>query len=82
MARRGVFLIDAMLDEDVLCLAIRNQANGDESKAEFVRILHRFLQQDQQDPHIRTSIVDSNETEHGVGDQLDDFDTWYHQMFG
>jgi hypothetical protein len=82
MARRGVFLIDAMLDEDLLCLATLNQANGDGTKAEFVRILHRFLQQDQQDPHMSTSVFHSDEFDHGVGDQLDDFDTWYNQMFG
>lgn len=82
MARRGVFLIDAMLDEELPRLATRDQERDDVGKAEFVRILNRFLEQDQQDMHTAPSGLLLDESETVIENQLDDFDTWYQQMFG
>jgi hypothetical protein len=82
MARRGVFLIDAMLDEDLEDVTTPAQASGDGTQVEFVRILHRFLQQEQHEKHTGNYFANPLELDQGVLNQLDDFDTWYHQMFG
>lgn len=82
MARRGVYLIDAMLDVELPHLASQNQAIDDICKAEFVSILNRFLEQDQQDAHAGAPVMVFDETQLAIENQLDDFDTWYHQMFG
>ncbi|QDS68743.1 hypothetical protein FKW77_004632 [Venturia effusa] len=83
MARRGVYLIDAMLDVELPKLTSRDQLIDDTTgKAEFVRILNRFLEQDQQDACTNAPVLSLDETQLAVENQLDDFDTWYHQMFG
>ncbi|RDI84230.1 hypothetical protein Vi05172_g5654 [Venturia inaequalis] len=82
MARRGVYLIDAMLDVEVPQSASQDQPIDDTGKAEFVSILNRFLEQDQQDTNTGASVLAFDETQFGIENQLDDFDTWYHQMFG
>lgn len=82
MARRGVYLIDAMLDVELPHLASQNQVTDDTGKAEFVSILNRFLEQDQKDAHTGAPVLAFDETQVAIENQLDDFDTWYHQMFG
>lgn len=82
MARRGVFLVDAMLDEDLLHMATHSRSETASRKPEFVRILDRFLQQDQQNLYSHSSIAEPDTFEPNVGDQLEDFDTWYNQIFG
>lgn len=82
MARRGGYLIDAMLDVELPQLPSQNQPIDDTGKAEFISILNRFLEQDHQDTHTGTPVLAVDGTRLTIEHQLDDFDTWYHQMFG
>lgn len=79
MARRGVLIIDAMLDEDIFYMATKHAPSSD--RPEFLRILNRFLQRDQEG--TGSSLVPDPYTfEPGLWSQVEDFDMWYYQMFG
>lgn len=84
MARRGVFLIDAMLDEDIIPGLPRDNCQQPGSgKPEFYRILERFRQKEQQQPNSEQSApIDANAVGSSNGDLAEDFDVWYDQVFG
>lgn len=81
MARRGVLLIDAMLAEDVSDSATQDTPSST-NRPEFLRILNRFVQRDQEGKQVQASMPDMHTSASLPYSQVDDFDTWYNQMFG
>lgn len=79
MARRGVFLVDALLHESPRHESDANPLESSADRPEFYHILERFMQRDQPTPTSESDLSFS-----GGGGVLgfDDFNIWYDQTFG
>ena len=79
MARRGVFLIDTLLQDSPQREDCDNPLEDATSRPKFYQILERFLQHDRPAHAGDTGAVDGA----ALSMQgFDDFDIWYNQTFG
>ena len=81
MARRGVFLVDALLHESPRGELNANPMEKHAGRPEFYHILERFMQRDQP-LSLTNHSGGSNESFGGDVQGFEDFDIWYHQTFG
>lgn len=78
MARRGVYLVDAMLNEDLYSDPNSDGSDENASRHRFTQILHRFIQLDQ---HERSSMRYQESRNLDIREQSEDFDIWFNSHF-
>ncbi|CAI6336834.1 unnamed protein product [Periconia digitata] len=76
MARRGVFLVDAMLNEGLYHDHCADNTSEDSTRQKFIQILHKFIQFD-----AASSESPSGGGESFTGEQYDDFNVWFNNHF-
>lgn len=77
MARRGVYLVDAMLNDELYATATQDSSE-DATRHKFVQILQRFIQLDQNEPPSMPALEFNDSV---IGEQFEDFDIWFSSHF-
>lgn len=82
MARRGVYLVDAMLNEELYSVEGEGGSDEDAARQKVTQILHRFLQLDRNPPEDASAMLTSKSGDLlFIGERYDDFDDWFNSHF-